>query len=60
MTILYYLFLLIISILPVAGLMVFIYFMDKYQKEPIKSLVKAFFGGFLAVVFDVIIVTLIQ
>ena len=56
----YYLILLSIAILPVVGLLIFIYFQDKYQKEPIKSLLKAFFGGMLAVVIDVILVTFIE
>lgn len=59
-TIIHYLILLGIAILPVAGLLIFIYFQDKYQKEPIKSLLKAFFGGMLAVVFDIIMVTTIE
>lgn len=58
--ILYYLILLGIAILPVAGLLIFIYFQDKYQKEPIKSLLKAFFGGMLAIVFDIVLVTSID
>lgn len=49
-----YLVLLIISVLPAALLMVLIYFQDKYQKEPLKSLIKAFFGGVLAVIFTLI------
>ena len=57
MLIIYYLILLIIAIIPVAGLLVFIYFQDKYQKEPIGSLCKAFFGGFLSVPMDIILVT---
>lgn len=56
----HYLILLSIAILPVAGLLIFIYFQDKYQKEPIKSLLKAFFGGMLAVVFDIVLVTSIE
>lgn len=52
--------LLSIAILPVAGLLIFIYFQDKYQKEPIKSLLKAFFGGWLAVVMDIGLVTTIN
>lgn len=60
MTILSYLILLSIAILPVAGLLIFIYFQDKYQKEPIKSLLKAFFGGWLAVVMDIGLVTTID
>jgi RsiW-degrading membrane proteinase PrsW (M82 family) len=60
MTLLSYLILLSIAILPVAGLLIFIYFQDKYQKEPIKSLLKAFFGGMLAVVIDIVLVTSIE
>lgn len=60
MTLLSYLILLSIAILPVAGLLIFIYFQDKYQKEPIKSLLKAFFGGWLAVVMDIGLVTTID
>lgn len=60
MTLLSYLILLGIAILPVAGLLIFIYFQDKYQKEPIKSLLKAFFGGWLAVVMDIGLVTTIE
>ena len=59
-TILHYLILLSIAILPVTGLLIFIYFQDKYQKEPIKSLLKAFFGGMLAVVMDIVLVTSIN
>ena len=59
-TILHYLILLSIAILPVAGLLLFIYFQDKYEKEPIKSLLKAFFGGMLAIVFDIVLVTTIE
>ena len=60
MTLLSYLILLRIAILPVAGLLIFIYFQDKYQKEPIKSLLKAFFGGWLAVLMDIGLVTTIE
>ena len=45
-----------LSILPVIVLMIYIYRQDKYQKEPIKSLSKAFFGGILAIPLDFIIV----
>ena len=38
-------FLILISILPVAVLMFIMYKLDKFQKEPIKSLLKAFLGG---------------
>lgn len=55
-----YLLLFIIATLPVAGLLIFIYFQDKYQKEPIGTLCKAFFGGFLAIVIDLIIVLIFK
>ena len=45
---------------PAVLLMFFVYFQDKYQKEPIKSLLKAFFGGMLAVVFTLTIVTITE
>ena len=54
---LYYLLLFAIAILPVVVLMVFIYRQDKYQKEPIKSLAKAFIGGMIAIPLDILIVT---
>ena len=54
---LYSLILLGIAILPVIILMIFIYRQDKYQKEPIKSLIKAFIGGMLSIPIDIIIVT---
>ena len=54
---LYYLLLLGIAVLPVVLLMVFIYRQDKYQKEPVKSLAKAFIGGMLAIPLDILIVT---
>lgn len=54
---LYCLLLLGIAILPVIILMIFIYRQDKYQKEPIKSLAKAFIGGMLAIPLDILIVT---
>ena len=57
---LYYLLLFGIAILPVIILMVYIYHQDKYQKEPIKTLAKAFIGGMLALALDILIVTGIQ
>ena len=54
---LYCLLLFGIAILPVIILMVFIYRQDKYQKEPIKSLAKAFIGGMLAIPLDILLVT---
>ncbi len=57
---LYYLLLFGIAILPVIILMVYIYHQDKYQKEPIKTLAKAFIGGMIAIALDILIVTGIQ
>lgn len=54
---LYYLILFAIAILPVVLLMIFIYRQDKYQKEPIKSLIKAFIGGMIAIPIDILLVT---
>ena len=52
--------LLALSVLPVILLMIFIYRQDKYQKEPIKSLAKAFIGGILAIPLDFIIIFFIN
>lgn len=49
-----------LTILPVFLLMLFIYKQDKYQKEPIKKLVKAFFGGMLAIAFTFALVFIID
>ena len=57
---LYFLLLFVIAVLPVVLLMVFIYRQDKYQKEPIKSLAKAFIGGMIAIPLDVLLVTVIN
>ena len=52
--------LLVLSILPVVLLMIYIYRQDKYQKEPIKSLTKAFIGGIIAIPLDLVLVGLIN
>ena len=52
--------LLALSILPVIVLMVYIYRQDKYQKEPIKTLSKAFIGGMLAIPLDLLLVSLVN
>ncbi len=49
--------LLIASILPVVILMVYFYYHDKYEKEPLKSLTKAFFGGILSVLLTLLLVS---
>ena len=54
---LYYLLLFAIAVLPIVVLMVYIYRQDKYQKEPVKSLAKAFIGGMIAIPLDIILVT---
>lgn len=54
---LYFLLLLGIAILPVVVLMAYINKQDKYQKEPIKSLAKAFIGGMIAIPLDILIVS---
>ena len=56
---LYYLLLFGFAILPVVLLMIYIYRMDKYQKEPIKSLAKAFVGGMIAIPLDFVFVDII-
>ena len=55
-----YIILFAIAILPVVVLMVYIYRQDKYQKEPIKTLIKAFVGGLLSIPLDILIVSLID
>lgn len=52
--------LLALSLLPVIVLMVFIYRQDKFQKESVKSLLKAFFGGILAIPIDLIMVSILN
>lgn len=54
-----HLLLLAIAILPVVVLLIYIYRQDKYQKEPIKTLIKAFIGGIISVFVDFVIVMLI-
>jgi len=56
----YYIILFAIAILPVVVLMVYIYRQDKYQKEPIKTLTKAFIGGMISIPLDIVLVTLVQ
>lgn len=50
--------LLIASILPVIILMIYFYYHDKYEKEPVKSLAKAFLGGVLSVFLTLFLVYL--
>lgn len=48
-----YILLLGLAVLPVILLMIFIYRKDKYQKEPIWSLIKAFIAGLLCAPMDI-------
>lgn len=57
MAIVFSIILLALSVLPVVVLMVFINRQDKFQKEPVKSLAKAFIGGILAIPLDFILIT---
>jgi len=55
-----YLILFAIAILPVVVLMAYIYRQDKYQKEPVKSLIKAFVGGMISIPVDILLVLIID
>lgn len=52
--------LLSLSILPVVLLLVFIYYQDKYEKEPLGSLALAFFGGILSIPLDFLLVAIVN
>ena len=52
--------LLALSILPVILLMVFIYRQDKYEKEPLGLLARAFIGGMIAIPIDLLVVSQIN
>ena len=56
----YYLLIFDIAVLPVVVLMIYIYRQDKYQKEPVKSLAKAFIGGMIAIPLDILLVTFVD
>lgn len=51
-------YLLLASILPVIILMIYFYYHDKYEKEPVKSLAKAFLGGILSVFLTLFLIYL--
>lgn len=46
--------LIFISVFPVVVIMLYIYFRDKYEKEPFGLLMKAFFGGVLSAVATIL------
>ena len=52
--------LLALSILPVVLLMIYIYRQDKYEKEPIKTLMLTFFGGMIAIPIALVLVGVID
>lgn len=52
--------LLFLSVAPVVWLMRYIYKKDKYEKEPLGMLIKAFFFGMLAIPMDLIVVGIIN
>ena len=52
--------LLTLSVLPVFILMVYIYRHDKYEKEPLGLLIRAFIGGMVAIPLDLALVSLIN
>lgn len=52
--------LLALSVLPVVVLMVFIYRQDKYEKEPLGLLIRAFIGGMIAIPLDLALVSFIN
>lgn len=49
-----------LSILPVVLLLLYIYFQDKYEKEPFWLLLLAFFGGMIAIPMDLFLVALVD
>ena len=51
-----YILLIGLAVLPVILLMIFIYRKDKYQKEPAKSLIKAFVAGVICAPLDILII----
>lgn len=52
--------LLSLSVLPVILLMIYIYRKDKYEKEPLGLLIRAFIGGIIAIPLDLALVSLIH
>lgn len=60
MTILLCVLLFALAVLPVAVLMVYINRQDKFEKEPVKSLILAFVGGILAIPLDFLLIAIIN
>ena len=52
--------LLALSVLPVILLLVFIYRQDKYEKEPLGLLIRAFIGGMIAIPLDLFLVSMVN
>lgn len=55
-----YILLLALSVLPVILLLVFIYRQDKYEKEPLGLLIRAFIGGMIAIPLDLCLVGMVN
>jgi RsiW-degrading membrane proteinase PrsW (M82 family) len=49
--------LLFVSVFPVIVILIYIYYRDKYEKEPLGLLVKAFFGGVLSAIVTILVVS---
>lgn len=47
--------LILISILPVIVIMIYLYYRDKYEKEPLSSLLKAFIAGLLSALLTIVV-----
>ena len=52
--------LLALSLFPVVFLLVYIYRQDKYEKEPIGLLIRAFIGGMICIPLDLLLVSLVH
>lgn len=52
--------LLALSLFPVVFLLIYIYRQDKYEKEPIGLLIRAFLGGMICIPLDLLLVSAIQ
>lgn len=47
--------LILISVLPVIVIMIYLYYRDKYEKEPLSSLLKAFVAGLLSALLTILV-----
>ncbi len=49
--------LIVVSVLPVVLILFYIYYRDKYEKEPLGLLLKAFFGGVLSAIATILVMS---